>query len=143
MLVYSKEKIDLSLYRLGKAKEALKDAKKTLELEMFGTAANRSYYAIFSAMRAVLALDGFDSKKHSGVIAEFRRRYIKTNILPRDISPMIEELVEVRQGSDYDDFYFLTHAEVAEQLKNAHYFVQVIDSFLLTQYQLITPKEIR
>ena len=45
-------------------------------------AANRSYYAIFHAMRAVLALDGIDMKRHSGVMSEFRRLYIKTGILP-------------------------------------------------------------
>ena len=134
LLLPSETQIDLSKLRLNIAKERLEFAEKILEIGDYKTVANRSYYAIFSAMRAVLALDGFDSKKHSGIIAEFRKRYIKTNILPRDISPMIEELVEVRQGSDYDDFYFLTHAEVTEQLKNAQTFVQVIEAFLLTQY---------
>ena len=43
---------------------------------------HRSYYAIFHAMRAVLALDGIDMKRHSGVMSEFRRLYIKTGILP-------------------------------------------------------------
>jgi hypothetical protein len=38
----------------------------------FETAANRSYYCIFNAMRAVLSLDRFDSKKHSGIIDAFR-----------------------------------------------------------------------
>jgi uncharacterized protein (UPF0332 family) len=33
-------------------------------------------------MRAVQALDGFDSKKHSGVISAFRKDYIKTGIFP-------------------------------------------------------------
>ena len=45
--MYSKECIDLSLYRLSKAKQYLEDAKRTLELEMYDTSANRSYYAIF------------------------------------------------------------------------------------------------
>ena len=48
--------------------------------------ANRSYYAVFAAMRAVLALQGFDSKKHSGIIAEFRREYIKSGLLPKELS---------------------------------------------------------
>lgn len=56
--MYSKECQDLSLYRLAKAKQYLDDAKKTLAMEMYDTAANRSYYAIFHAARAVLALDG-------------------------------------------------------------------------------------
>ena len=71
----------------------------------YKTVANRSYYAVFSAMRAVLALQGFDSKKHAGIISAFRKDYIKTGILPQDLSAVIDALVEIRQGSDYDDFY--------------------------------------
>lgn len=85
-LAYSKEVIDLSLYRLEKAKKDLDDAKNTLELEMYDTAANRSYYAIFHAARAVLALDGQDYKKHSGVISEFQQDYIKTEIFDKTMS---------------------------------------------------------
>ena len=75
------DKLSLSKARLALAKERLGYAKQILELGDYKTVANRSYYAVFSAMRAVLALDGFDSKKHSGVIAEFRRKYLKTEIL--------------------------------------------------------------
>ena len=39
----------------------------------YRSAANRAYYAIFHAMRAVLALDGVDMKHHSGIISEFRK----------------------------------------------------------------------
>ena len=81
--MYSEEIIALSQYRLEKAKTDLEAAKKTLELEMFDTAANRSYYAIFHSARAVLALDGQDYKKHSGVISNFQKYYIKTGIFER------------------------------------------------------------
>jgi len=59
-------KIELSKRRLEIAHERLTTAKAMLELGDYKASANRLYYAIFSAMRAVLALDGFDSKKHSG-----------------------------------------------------------------------------
>ena len=62
-------KIELSKRRLEIAHERLTTAKAMLELGDYKASANRLYYAIFSAMRAVLALDGFDSKKHSGIIA--------------------------------------------------------------------------
>ncbi|MBQ4348088.1 MAG: HEPN domain-containing protein [Clostridia bacterium] len=105
-----------------------------LALGDYKTVANRSYYAIFSAMRAVLALDGFDSKKHSGVIAEFRKEYLKTELLPKELSFIIDALVEIRQGSDYDDFYIVSKEEVEEQLENAKIFVKEVEKFLSTQY---------
>lgn len=64
-------KIDLSQYRLQKAKEMLASARRDMDAKDFASANNRAYYAIFHAMRAVLALDGEDFKKHSAVIARF------------------------------------------------------------------------
>ncbi len=128
-------KLALSRTRLELAKERLGFARKILELGDYKTVANRSYYAVFSAMRAVLALDGYDSKRHSGIIAEFRRRYLKTEQLPRDLSFTIDSLVEVRQGSDDDDFYLISKEEVAEQLAKAETFVAEVEAFLTKQYR--------
>lgn len=36
--------------------------------------------SVFYAMRPVLVFDGYDSKKHSGIISEFRKTYIKSGI---------------------------------------------------------------
>lgn len=54
-------KMEYAEYRLA--------AKDMLKSHHFRAANNRAYYAIFHAMRAVLALDGFDSKKYSGLIS--------------------------------------------------------------------------
>lgn len=131
----SEEFLDLSKLRLDIAKERITFAKEIFRIGDYKTVANRSYYAVFSAMRAVLALDNIDSKKHSGIIAEFRKNYIKTKILPRELSVIIDGLVEVRQGSDYDDFYLISKNEVKEQLQNAENFVNVIEQYLLSIYE--------
>ena len=59
----SNKKIELSKTRLDIAKERIEFADKILQIGDYKTVANRSYYAVFSDMRAVLALKGFDSKK--------------------------------------------------------------------------------
>lgn len=51
---------DLASYRLQQAVTCIKSAKILMEAEDYKGAANRSYYAIFHCMRAVLALDGVD-----------------------------------------------------------------------------------
>ncbi len=136
----SEECLQLSKLRLDIAKERINFAKEILKIGDYKTVANRSYYAVFSAMRAVLALDNIDSKKHSGIIAEFRRNYLKNGILPRELSVTIEELVEVRQGSDYDDFYIISKTEVVNQLSNAEKFVNEVEKYLLTVYNNQTNK---
>ena len=132
--MHSEAKIDLSKARLASATERLAFAKQILKIGDYKTVANRSYYAVFSAMRAVLALDGFDSKKHSGIIAEFRKNYLKTGILPKELSVTIDSLVEIRQGSDYDDFYVISKEETELQLKNAEKFVFEVEKYLKKEW---------
>jgi uncharacterized protein (UPF0332 family) len=101
----------------------------------YKAAANRSYYAVFSAMRAVLALDGLDFKKHSGVIAEFRKSYIKTGVFSTELSRIIDSLKDVRQSSDYDDFYLISKEEIAEQVEDAGLFVNAVSGYLAERYK--------
>lgn len=120
----------LSALRLQRAQEAVDDAKMLFTLERYNLAANRAYYAVFYAMRAVLALDGIDRKHHSAVIAEFRRLYIKTGVFDTWMSDTIRDLFDLRADSDYDDFFVASKAEVSEQIGNAERFVRQIAAYL-------------
>lgn len=128
--MYSKECVDLSLYRLSKSEQYLRDAKKTLELGMYDTSANRSYYAIFHAARAVLALDGLDFKKHSGVISNFQMRYIKTGVFDKQLSNIIKSAFSLRTESDYEDFYIVAKADVENQAEEAELFYRVVSQYI-------------
>ena len=79
----------LSKVRFSRAQDCLSEVEVLLSGGQYKGAANRSYYAVFHAMRAVLALDGIDRKHHSGVISEFMRLYIKTSIFEKGVSDMI------------------------------------------------------
>ena len=81
-------------------------------------------------MRAVLAFDGFDSKKHSGIIAVFRKDYIKTGIFDDQLSDIIGTASEIRNASDYDDMYLATKDETEEQIKNAKIFYDTISAYI-------------
>lgn len=73
--------VDLSKYRLQRSKENLKDAWILLDAQSYKSSINRSYYSIFHCLRAVTALDGFDSSKHSGIIAFFNMHYVKNGVM--------------------------------------------------------------
>ena len=73
---YEEVKKDYVRYRLNTAKQDLKAANLLYENSIYNVAVNRAYYAIFHAMRAVLAIDGVDFKKHSGVISYFNKEYM-------------------------------------------------------------------
>ncbi len=121
---------DLSLARIEHAKDCLREAKLLLDNGEYRGAANRSYYAAFHAMRAVLALNGFDSKKHSGIISKFRELYIKTGQFTPELSDAIGSLFNVRSASDYDDFYVASKADVELQYQRATKLVSEIASYL-------------
>ena len=128
-------KVFLSKHRMEVAKERLQSAKFLIDIGDYKAAANRSYYAAFSAMRAVLALAGLDFKRQSGVIAEFRKTYIKTGIIDAELSHIIDSLKDARQSSDYDDFYLISKEEVSQQIDNAERFVAEIENYLQNQYK--------
>lgn len=81
-------------------------------------------------MRSVLALEGKDFSKHSGVSAYFRKEYIKTGIFDIELSDIIKEAFDVRSDSDYDDYYLISKEEVMGQIKNAEIFYQKISEYM-------------
>lgn len=123
-------KRDLSQYRLEQAEQCLKSAKILLDSNDYKGAANRSYYCVFHCMRSILALEGLDFKKHSGLIAYFRKEYIKTEKLDVALSDIITDVFQIRTESDYDDYYVVSKNEVEEQIKNAEYFIQETKKYL-------------
>jgi len=126
---------NLASFRLYQAKECLQSAEREFVANSFKTVANRSYYCIFHSMRAVLALDRFDSRKHSGVIAAFRQRYIKTGIFSAKFSDIVGNAFEVRNESDYEDFYIVSKDDVEAQLENARVFLSAVEEYIATQLQ--------
>ncbi len=124
------ERKALSQARYDHALECLEAARNLLADEHIKSAANRAYYAVFHSMRSVLAYDDIDMKHHSGIISSFRRLYIKTGAFDVRLSMIISELYDLRTGSDYDDFFVVSGAEVAEQIENAEYFLKEIKRFL-------------
>ena len=124
------EKQALSQVRLAHAEQCLISAKALLAADDFKGAANRAYYAVFHAMRSVLALDGIDRKHHSGIITEFRRLYIKTGVFPSELSDIIQMQSEYRTSSDYDDFFVISKQEVSEQIYSAEHFLTEITAYL-------------
>ena len=69
---------ELIKYRLESARERLDSAEILFLNGNYKDSIGRSYYAMFTAVRALLARDGVDYSKHAGVISYFQKEYIKT-----------------------------------------------------------------
>lgn len=121
---------DLAFYRMEKAKERLRSAEALLSIGSFGDSIGRSYYAIFTAARALLALKGLDSKKHSGVIALFNVHFIKSGLLEKDVYQIIVNAKAGRERADYEDYVEFSQEEAANQFKRANEFIQKVERVL-------------
>jgi len=120
----------LAKYRLDRAKETYLTAYENLESSRYLDANNRAYYSIFHSMRAILALDDVDFKKHSGVISYFRETYIKAGVFENVYSDIISKASVIRGKSDYEDFYVATKDEAQEQVNNAKLFYEVVEKYI-------------
>ena len=123
-------KKDLVIYRLKTSKETLKSAKILFAAEEYKGANNRAYYAIFHAMRSVLALDGLDSSKHSGIIAIFNEKYVRMGNFEGGISKVIASAYRLRERADYQDFFIVTEQEAVEQIKKAEKILGMVEKYL-------------
>lgn len=121
---------ELAGLRIDHSRECLSAARSLFDSGNYKSAANRCYYTVFHAMRAVLAMDKIDMKHHSGIISEFRRLYIKTGAFDIELSKIISVLYETRTDSDYDDFFTVTRDEVAEEITMAEAFLNNVSDFL-------------
>ena len=121
---------ELANYRLERAKEMLTAPEDNLTVKQYRTSLNRSHYAIFHAMRAANSLEGYDSSKHSGVIAFFTQTFLKTEIIDRGMAKIIKESSYLREKSDYDDFYIASKDEAEKQLEKAKEFVLAVQEYM-------------
>ena len=78
-----KKVVDLSDYRLQKAKNLLVQAELLFKNQMFDGSINSSYYAVFNAIRSLLSLVELDSNKHSGALSYFDQFFVKTSIFDK------------------------------------------------------------
>ena len=126
------KKIILAKYRLEKAHETYLTACENFNNSKYSDANNRAYYSIFHSIRAVLALDEVDFKRHSGVISYFREHYIKTDIFDNNLSDIIGKASIIRNKSDYEDFYVSSKDEANEQVNNSLVFYEAVLKYIET-----------
>lgn len=125
------EKLDLARYRLTVSEEKLDSAKVLLENKKYKDSVSRSYYAMFTAARALLATKGLDSPKHSGVVSLFNQYFVKENAIDKSFGRILVEAKDAREESDYGDFIVVSPEEAELQFKNAELFVNEIKRIIV------------
>ena len=126
----NKEIETLVKYRLEQARENIEEAEALFNINRFKGANNRAYYSIFHAIKAILAFEETDFKKHSSVIAYFNKEYISKNIFSKELGKKISEARFYREKSDYVDFYIVSKEECQEQINTAKLMIKNAEDYI-------------
>ena len=124
------EKLDLALYRINRAKEDIETAQLLFDNGKYRESNNRAYYSIFHAIRSILALEKKDFKRHKDVLGYFNLKYVKTEIFPRELGRKIHSASNIRDDSDYEDFFIATREEAEKQINTAKMMLELVEKYV-------------
>jgi len=127
---------DLASYRMNQSKDSLKAAVMCFENDILKDAINRSYYAAFYAIKAVLALEEIDFRRHKDVIAYFNKTYIAVGRFPRELGRRVARLQQMRERSDYDDFFIVSRSDTQLQMESAELIIAEVGQYLVQEFGL-------
>ena len=115
---------------LEKAQKTYNDVLYCVDKEMWETAANRLYYALFHAMSALLINDGYQVKSHRGILAMFGEHYIKTDIFAKKDGSLLSDLVIMRDNADYNCFFEADEEKLSPYLEPTRLLIEKIKQYI-------------
>lgn len=126
-------------YRLEQARETLREAKILLDESALRGAINRSYYAMFYALLALLATKQLGTSKHSSALGLFDREFVKTGLFPRELSRSLRLAFNLRQRQDYKEMTDVDEPTAVSTLNDSTSFVDAVEAYLRSNGYLTLP----
>lgn len=97
---------------------------------MWETAANRLYYAIFHAVSALLIHDDFRVKSHRGIMALFGEHYVRTGIFTKKDGSLLSDLIIMRDNADYNCFFETNEEKLSPLIEPTRLFMEKIKRYI-------------
>ena len=126
----AQERKALSLARLKRSRQHLKSARDLLRNDDYADSISRSYYAIFQSARALLAINGLDNRKHSGVVSLFNRHFIMAGKLDKHWAVVLKDARRSREMADYTEIAEFSRQDAEEQIADAEAFVLAVENLI-------------
>jgi uncharacterized protein (UPF0332 family) len=115
---------------IEKAEDCIDAAEHDLKGDFYEAAVNRSYYAIYNCVMALLYVTNTFPKSHKGAHTKFNELYIQTNIFSTRLSKIISENFNKRQLGDYDFDTTIELDEAEISLVQAKEFFETTQNYL-------------
>lgn len=135
--------IELAKVRLERAKELLEDSQELLAIKSYKSANNRAFYAMEKSIKALLATQGIEVVTHNGGLKQFNYIFIHKGDGRFTIEDYqkIAKAEQIRNVSDYDDFYIAGREETEQQIENAKYIVDKVEKYLEGEVEKVSKKQ--
>ena len=125
-----KDRKELVVYRIHRAKETLKEIDILVDNELWNTTINRLYYACYFAVIGLLVSKEIVTQTHSGVRMMFGLHFVKTGIINKELGKFYTDIFDKRQTGDYDDFVDFSKEEVLNMILPAKQLIDSIEKIL-------------
>jgi len=126
------EKSGLIAYRLQQAEETMQTARLLLRNSHdMPSIANRTYYACFYGLLALLVDKEIGTSKHYGVISAFDREFVRAGLFAKEDSKTVHEAFDIRQEYDYQEFVSYDAATIEHLLDRVEALIRKIKAFLI------------
>ena len=121
---------ELSKHRLQQAKDDLRASEILYKENLYTSANNRAYYSIFHSIKAVLALEPIDFKRHKDVIAYFNKNYVSNETFPKKMGRKISIASRMREDSDYEDEFVVEPDDTKAQIETAKELLDLVENYI-------------
>nr|WP_294530843.1 HEPN domain-containing protein [uncultured Blautia sp.] len=108
----------------------MRAAKICLDNRLLKDCINRCYYVAFYAVKAVLAIEGVDFKRHKDAIAYFNKTYVASGKFSREIGKLLGRLKTIREDSDYSEFFLVSIEDTKKQYDAARTIQDAVKKYL-------------
>ena len=130
MTLQQEDKNALITLRLQRARETISEAKGNMQLGYWRIAANRLYYACYYAASALLIKNNLTAYTHAGVINQFGLHFVTKGHISKEQGKFLKRLFNLRQSSDYDDWFNIDENDVRPLLEPAERFLTEIENLI-------------
>lgn len=115
---------------LERAGTNLQVARELVDKGYYDVSASRAYYAAFYAASALLLHQGFDTSKHSGVIALIHQHFVKSGKLKKEQGRNLNWLFELRSVGDYGVSLHVAQEDAQRAVDIAEDFLKAVNSLI-------------
>ena len=118
---------------LSKSRASFEAGNTLFESEHYDFAVSRYYYSMFYLATALLLTKNINCSKHSGVISNFGKEFIKAGIIDKKYHHYLISAFDDRIDADYSVMEEITKEMAEETRKNAEEFILEIQRYIIAK----------